>query len=122
MKREDEQEQDAFAAIVEAIDAMEVEPDRHLSIQIDRSLRDAIRAAQNSGQGASVTITIAAKVRPDDPRRVLFSAKVAAKLPRPPVSMVSLYADDAGAVHRSDPAQQPLPFPTPDKILFSRKD
>lgn len=48
-RREDEEEQpDTFDAVIEAIDSMESEPDRHLSIQIDRSLRDAIRAAQAS--------------------------------------------------------------------------
>jgi hypothetical protein len=31
--------------------------------------------------------------------------KVAAKLPRPPVAAVTLYADAAGGLHNSDPAQ-----------------
>lgn len=115
-------EQDTFESIIQAIDSFEADPDRHLSIQIDRSLRDAIRAAQASGQGAAVTITVAVKARPDDTRRVNFAAKVSAKLPRPPVSAVSLYADDEGGVHRSDPAQLKLPYQQPTPITHARKD
>lgn len=103
--------QDTFASIVEAIDSVETEAGRHLSIQIDATIRDAIRAAQTSGQPATVTIQLKAKSGPD--RRMSFSATVNAKLPRPPVSAVTLYADAEGNVHRSDPAQQRLPFPAP---------
>lgn len=102
------QDQDTFKEVVEAIDALETEPDRHLSIQIDRTLRDAIRAAQNSGQSADVTIKVKVKTGPE--RRINFSANVSAKLPRPPVSGVTLYADMDGNVHKSDPAQLRMPF------------
>ncbi len=123
MKRRDEEEEapDTFDAVIEAIDRMESEPDRHLSIQIDRSLRDAIRAAQTSGQKASITIALFVTSRPDDPRRVNFVAKVAAKLPRPPVSSVSLYADEEGGVHNHDPAQLKLPY-APIPISQQRKE
>lgn len=100
--------QDTFNDVIAAIDANESEPDRHLSIQIDNSLRDAIRAAQNSGQPASVTIVV--RVKREIDRRVGFSATVAAKLPRPPLSGVTLYADDDGNVHKSDPAQMRIDF------------
>lgn len=99
-----------FDEVVEAIDSLESEPDRHLSIQIDKSLRDAIKAAQTSGQSADVTIKI--KVKPEAGRRVGFSANVSAKLPRPPVSGVTLFADIDGKVHKADPAQLKLPMAT----------
>ena len=102
------EEQDTFVSVVEAIDQQEVDPDRHLSIQLDQSMRDAIRAAQTSGQKASVTVVV--KVHPSQERRMIFSATVKASLPRPPVQMVTLFADANGAVHRSDPAQQRLAF------------
>lgn len=100
--------QDTFDSVVEAIDALESEPDRHLSIQIDKSLRDAIRAAQGSGQAAEVNIKM--KVKPGPDRRVSFVANVNAKLPRPPVSAVTLYADGDGNIHKSDPLQLKMPF------------
>lgn len=103
-------EQDTFNQILEAIDALETEEERHLSIQIDKSLRDAIRAAQNSGQPAEVTVKVKVKTGPE--RRINFSANVSAKLPRPPVSGVTLYADLDGRVHKSDPAQLKMPFTT----------
>lgn len=101
-------EQNTFDDVVGAIDALEPEPERHLSIQIDNSLRDAIRAAQGSGQPAGVTIAV--KVRPGPDRRITFSATVNAKLPRPPVNAATLFADADGNVHKSDPAQQRLGF------------
>lgn len=107
-KQEVQDEQDTFDQVIQAIDSTESEPERHLSIQIDNSLRDAIRAAQASGQKSSVTIAV--KVVPGPDRRVTFAANVKAQLPRPPVSGVTLYADADGNVHRSDPAQQRLQF------------
>lgn len=101
-----ETDQNTFNDIVEAIDSLEHEPERHLSIQIDNSLRDAIRAAQTSNSKASVTILV--KVTPGADRRVSFSANVKAQLPRPPLSGVTLFADPEGNVHRSDPAQMKL--------------
>lgn len=118
-KEEKRESQDTFESIIQAIDANEVEPDRHLSIQIDAACRDAIRAAQTSGQPASVTIAV--KVRPGPERRITLAANVKANLPRPSLSAVTLYADEAGGVHRSDPDQlrmefpKPLPFPPTNK-------
>lgn len=100
-----------FMDVIGSIDSLESDPDRHLSIQIDSSLRDAIKAAQTSGQPASITVKI--KVKPDTDRRVTFSAGLSASLPRPPVSSVKLYADEFGCVHKSDPAQLKLPHTTP---------
>lgn len=109
MKTKAEQsEQDTFDEVVSAIDSAEVDPDRHVSIQIDKSLREAIRAAQTSGQPSSVSIAV--KVKPGPDRRVSFGMNVSAKLPRPPVAAVTLYADAAGGLHNSDPAQMRIDF------------
>lgn len=113
-------ENDTFQSVIEAIDTQEIEADRHLSIQIDRSLRDAIRAAQNSGQKAEVTVKVSVKPGPE--RRVNFAAHVSAKLPRPPVSAVTLYADEDGHVHRSDPAQRTLDFPKPVPLTRNNQE
>lgn len=101
-------EQDTFDEVVAAIDSAEVDPDRHVSIQIDKSLRDAIRAAQSSGQASGVTIAV--KVKPGPDRRVSFAMNVSAKLPRPPVAAVTLYADASGGLHTSDPTQLRMDF------------
>ena len=113
------EEQDTFNEIIEAIDALESEPSRHISIQIDQSLREAILAAQNSGKAAAVTIKIAVKPGPE--RRVNFAADVNAKLPRPPVSGVTLYADAKGGLHKSDPAQMRMSFPAPIPLPNTNK-
>lgn len=110
MTEKKHEEQDTFDEVIQAIDQMESEPDRHISIQIDKSLRDAIQAAQKSGQPAGVTITL--KVKREAERRMSFSATVTAKLPRPPVAGITLFADMDGHVHKSDPAQLKMPFST----------
>ena len=101
-------DQDTFDEVVSAIDAAEVDPDRHVSIQIDKSLREAVRAAQSSGQPSAITIQV--KVKPGPDRRVSFGMNVSAKLPRPPVAAVTLYADAGGGLHSSDPAQLRMDF------------
>jgi hypothetical protein len=104
-KRQDNP-QDTFDAIIKAIDGDEFDAERHISIQIDETLRDAIIAARNSNKPASVTIAIAIKPGPD--RRMEFGAKVTAKTPRPPTPAVTLFADAAGCLHKSDPRQTRL--------------
>lgn len=94
--------------IIEAVDASETDPSRNLSVQIDHSIREAVRCAQNSGQSASVTVKVAVKPGGGE-RRVNFAATVTAKLPRPAVSAVTLFADDAGRVHTTNPDQLKLP-------------
>jgi hypothetical protein len=103
---EQQDEQDTFDEVLKAIDASEFEPDRHISIQLDRSLREAIQAAQTSNKPASVTIAI--NVRPGPDRRVEFAAKVTSKLPKPPTNAVTLFADANGTLHKSDPRQMAL--------------
>lgn len=118
-KPEAKQEQETYAEIIAAIDRLETEPERHISIQIDTSLRDAIQAARSSGKTTGVTIAI--KVKPEHERRVYFSATVAAKLPRPPVSAVTLFADDEGHLHTSDPNQRRLEFPKPIPLTNNKE-
>ena len=105
------EEQNTFAEVITAIDALESDPARHLSIQIDDAVRDAVQAAQTSGQPASVTIQV--KIKPGAERRMSFIAHVKAQLPRPPVGGVTLYADANGHVHHSDPKQSHLEFYDP---------
>lgn len=95
--------QETFQLVVQAIDASEHDPDRHLSVQIDDCIRDAVLAAQTAGESATVTIKV--KVEPGVERRVTFTASVKAQLPRPPVPGATLYADRAGGLHQSDPKQ-----------------
>lgn len=118
MPKKPEEQQDTLDEVIKAIDAAEVDPDRHLSLQLDKSLREAIRASQASNQPASVTLTV--KMKAEAGRRVAFSANVNAKLPRPPVSGVTLFADANGTVHNSDPKQlrmqlDQLSNPTPNE-------
>lgn len=105
---DDEEEIGTFEQVMLAIDETENDPSRHLSIQLDTSMQDAIRSARVSGQPATVTIKV--KVRPGPESRVEFSATVDAKLPRPPVNAVTLFADDGGGLHKSNPKQEKLPF------------
>lgn len=107
MAKKANEEQDTFDEVVKAIDANEVEPDKHLSIDIDQSLRDAICAAQLTGKPSSVTITI--KVKKNN-RRLQFAANVKATLPRVPTPVVELYADAEGNVSNRDPAQGRFTF------------
>ncbi len=109
--KKQEEEQDTFSDIISAIDAMEMEPDRHLSIQIDQSLREAVRAVQNGGKAATVSLTFKVARAPESTKRIQISATLKKTMPPPPVSAVSLYADEDGSVHRSNPAQEQLPEP-----------
>lgn len=98
----------AMEQIFEAIDSAEADPDRHLRNQMDRSLTEAVRAAQQSGKSATVTLKI--QIKPNAERRVICSAGVDAKLPRPPVGAVSLFADGLGNLHDVDPQQMKMRF------------
>ncbi len=100
-----------FDQTVKEIDATESDPARHLSVQIDAKLREAIRAAKSSGKAAKVTVEL--KVGPGPDRRVQLSGSVKASLPNPPTNQVTLYADEDGGIHRSDPAQLKLQMGAP---------
>lgn len=120
MADETDEEKDLFSQIIEAIDDAEVEPDRHVSIQLETSLKDAIHAARMSGKKAIVTVKV--HVKPEHERRVQFSATVDAKLPRPSVSAATLFADDRCQLHRSDPAQLRMTFPKPIPLTPQSKE
>ena len=98
---------DTFLAVVGAIDELETDPSRHLSLQIDDRLRAAIVAARAANKASKITIEV--KVEPGPERRMIFSGAVKASLPSPPTNSVVLYADEKGEVHHQDPAQLNLP-------------
>ena len=98
---------DQFSRVVEMIDDLEPDADRHISVQMDNSVRDAIMAAKRSGKTATVMVKIAIDTAPD--RRVLFRGEVKATLPRPPTSQVTAYADEDGGIFDRDPLQVELP-------------
>lgn len=62
------EEQDTFDQVIKAIDDTETAPERHLSIQMDKAVRDAILAARESGQKASITLQL--RVQPEVRLRV----------------------------------------------------
>lgn len=96
-----------FNDVLKAIESVETEPDRHLSIQIDGRLRDVIRAVRASNKPGKVTVEI--KVTPGPDGRQTFSGGVKATIPNPPTNSVTLWTDDVGDLHRSNPAQLKLP-------------
>lgn len=104
--------QDTFLIILKALDAAETDPDRHISIQIDDALRDAIKAAQTSGEVANVSIKI--KVKPGPDRRVHFIPSVKGQLPRPPVPAAYLVRGPRGWAAQQRPQADHLrPHPQP---------
>jgi hypothetical protein len=109
-----------FLEVIRAIDAAEVEPDKHCAVQMDDAVRDAIKAARKSGKAAEVTVKV--KVTPGPERRVGLSVAVAKKLPMAPIQPVMRYADADGSLHDSDPEQGKFPFtPTPIRNVRDRE-
>lgn len=102
------EEQGTFTEVVRAIDAQEMEPERHIAVQMDEAVREAILAARGSGKNASVTVKL--NVVPGIDRRVSFSAVVSSKLPKPSANLVTLFSDAEGNLHRQDPNQTRLDF------------
>jgi nitrous oxide reductase accessory protein NosL len=96
-----------FAQTIAAIDRVETDPERHLSIQIDAGVRDAVNAAKASGKKAKFTIEVI--VEPHAGSRIQLQVTVKSTLPKPPTSAVVLYTDDMGRLHNADPAQLKLP-------------
>lgn len=98
--------QDTYDLIVKACEQQEVDPDRHISIQIDDSLRSGIMAAMTTGKKATVVITVDILPGAGANRRVAFAMKHKATLPKAPVPVVEMFADkDTGKIFRADPAQ-----------------
>ena len=98
----------AFERVVTEIDRVEVEPARHLSLQIDTDVRNMIRSAYQSGQSASVTIKIVAKRKGE---MVELSGASTAKLPKPAAGSVRLYADEDGELFDHNPLHVAGPLP-----------
>ncbi len=117
---EKEEEIGTLQQVLRAVDETESDPARHVSIQIDDGIRDAIRACKDSGKKAKFTIEVVASPQPE--RRVQLGVLVKATLPKPPTSAVVLYADDMGSLHRSDPAQLPLPGAGGPKVTPIKKE
>lgn len=113
-----QQEQDTYDLIVQACEQQEVDPDRHISLQIDDSLRQGIVAAMYTGKKATVTITVDIVPGAGANRRVGFAMKHKATIPKAPVPMVEMFADkDTGKLFRADPAQNGLPgIPQADDV------
>ncbi len=107
-QRTDNDSDNEFDRVIGEIDRLEVEPDRHLSMQLDKEVRAITRAAKAAGKPAMLKLTIKATPGPD--RRVVFSASFASTLPKPSANAVTLYADEDGAIHQSDPLQIRLPL------------
>lgn len=107
-KDEKPEELDPFARVVHEIDRTEVEPRRHLSVQMDLDVRAMIRAAQESGQSASVTIKLVAKRKGD---MIEVSGASTAKLPKPAAGTVRLYADDEGELFNHNPSHAASALP-----------
>lgn len=84
------------------IDSMEDDPERHIALQIDRAVREAVQAAKRTGKKSSVSVKISFTPGPD--RRIELSSEVKKTLPAPPTSKVSAYANpDDGSLHDFDP-------------------
>jgi hypothetical protein len=125
VKKEDEQ--NTLDEILKHLDANEVEPDRHLSIQVDRGLREMVSACRSSGKKATLTLTFEATIVQG--RRVQVAGSFKTQLPKPGVAPIQLYADEDGSLHTSDPAQlrldlrreNPLGFGTKTQVEFGRQ-
>lgn len=99
-------DQTPFEMITETSDALETDPDRHVLSVLNRSINEAVRAAQRSGKAAKVQLAITIKANGEG--RVSAAAVVNATLPRPPASAAQLFADGMGNLHGSDPRQAKL--------------
>lgn len=99
-------DQTPFEMITETSDALETDQDRHVMNVVNKSLTEAVRAAQRSGKAAKVKLEFTIKANGEG--RVTASAVVNATLPRPPASAAQLFADGMGNLHGSDPRQAKL--------------
>lgn len=105
--------QDTFDFIIQQVEKMETDPDNHISIQLDDTLRDAIVAAMATGKKNTVTIKInvipAADFRVA--RDVGFTCEVKADIKRAPIPGVRVFADrETGHLSVADPNQRKLPL------------
>jgi hypothetical protein len=99
-----------FEKICSTSDALETDEERHVMVVLNRSLLEAVRAAQRSGKKAKVTLAI--EIKANGEGRVSAAMVVNATLPRPPANSAQLFADGMGNLHGSDPRQLPLSMST----------
>ncbi len=99
-QQKDPEDMDPFERAVYEIDRIEVVPERHLSVQMDLDVRNAIRAAQQSGGTASVTVKIVVKRKGE---MVEITGTSTAKLPKPAAGTVRMFADDLGDLFNHNP-------------------
>jgi hypothetical protein len=104
-------EMEPFERVVYEIDRTETEPNRHLSIQIDNYVQQMVRAAQDSGQAASVTIKLVAKRKGE---MIELTGNATAKLPKPAAGTVRLYADEFGNLFDHNPQHATSALPGVD--------
>lgn len=76
---------------------------------IGESLYDAIKAAQQTGKKASVTIRLEVKAV-GGRGQIEIAEKITSKLPDFDRSGAIFFTDDDGRLHREDPRQGKLPF------------
>lgn len=103
------EEMDPLARVLYEVDRLaDGDEKRHLSIQIDADIRNAVAAAENTGKVASVTIKLNFNPKGE---MIEVSGSSAAKLPKAPAPTVMLYADESGDLFNHNPkrARGPLP-------------
>lgn len=101
----------AFERVLSEIDRVEVEPARHLAIQIDNDIKAIIRAAITSGQTSSLTIKIVAKPKGE---MIEITGTSSPKLPKPNPGSVRLYADEDGELYQHNPEHAASALPGVD--------
>lgn len=102
------EEMDPLARVLYEVDRLaDGDEKRHLSIQIDADIRNAIAAAENTGKAASVTIKLTFSPKGE---MLEVTGSSVAKLPKAPAPTVMLYAD-GGELFNHNPkrARGPLP-------------
>lgn len=107
-------DQTPFEIICQTADALESDPERHVSNVLNSSINAAVRAAMATGKAAKVTLKLV--IKPQAGNRINAAATVDAVLPRQPVSAAQLFADGMGNLHGSDPRQGKLLEVKPNRI------
>lgn len=106
-KKRKERNDNQFYRVIEAIDKLETEEERHIEAQLDEKTCAITRAAKTSGRPATLTVKLTAKPGPE--RRVIYFVTHTASLPTPASGSVTAYADEDGVMHSRDPMQIDLP-------------
>lgn len=107
MSEEENEGLGAFERVIREIDAPETDPEKHLSVVLDRSMEAGIQASRASGKKAVVVLKLVIEALPE--KRVVFTGTVDARLPRPGFPGVGLFVLEDGTITRKDPAQGEMP-------------